>query len=486
MRTVTRFIAWIAGIALLVIVGAGSALLLFFDPNDYKPEIISLVKEHTGRELSIPGKISVSLFPWLGVKLGEAQLSNAPGFGKQPFAAVQSAQLHVKLLPLLKKQVEVGTISLRGLTLRLGKDKAGKTNWDDLVSKEQDKKRESPLANLSALAVGGVDVRDATIIWEDKASGASYTVSQLALRTGALADKRPFDLAAAVYQLLDTSLKIEIARGKERLAGLDAKLSAALPEQTLTLSDITLTGYGITASGALKGEKLLDAPAFAGMLKVAEFSPRDVMNRLGSGTATMNANLAMQGATGAEMRQTLSGNAAFSFTGGAVKGVNIARLLRDAQVKLKGGAATASGAEPNQTDFSELTGTVTLAHGVARNEDLSAKSPLLRVSGKGSADLVNEQMDYLVHATVVASLEGQGGKGLEQLKGLTVPIRISGPFANLSYRPDVQAIVKGKVVAPGVLPPATLSRPWLAQDKLDEKKQDLQQRLQDKLKNLFQ
>ncbi len=205
-----------------------------------------------------------------------------------------------------------------------------------------------------------------------------------------------------------------------------------------------------------------------------------------SGTAKMNANLTMQGAIADALRRTLSGNAAFSFTDGAVKGVNIARLLRDAQAKLKGGAATASGAEPNQTDFSELTGTVTLAHGVARNEDLSAKSPLLRVSGKGSADLVNEQMDYLVHATVVASLEGQGGKGLEQLKGLTVPIRISGPFANLSYRPDVQAIVKGKVVAPGVLPPATLSRPWLAQEKLDEKKQDLQQKLQDKLKNLFQ
>ncbi len=306
MRTVTKFIAWIAGIALLVIVGAGSALLLFFDPNDYKPEIIALVKERTGRELSIPGKISVSVFPWLGVKLGEAQLSNAPGFGKQPFAAVQSAQLHVKLLPLLKKQVEVDTVSLRGLTLRLGKDKAGKTNWDDLISKEQDKKRESPLANLSPLAVGGVDVRDATIIWEDKASAARYTVSQLVLRTGALADKRPFDialefgiestplhgrvalkgkgqidLAAAAYQLLNTSLKIEIARGKEWLVGLDAKLEAALPEQTLTPSDITLTGYGITASGALKGEKLLDAPAFAGTLKVAEFSPRDMMNKLG-------------------------------------------------------------------------------------------------------------------------------------------------------------------------------------------------------------
>lgn len=686
MRTVTKLIAWIAGVALLVIVGAGGALLLFFDPNDYKPEIIALVQERTGRELTIPGKISVSLFPWLGVKLGEAQLSNAPGFGKQPFAALQSAQLHVKLLPLLKKQVEVDTVSLHGLTLRLGKDKSGKTNWDDLIAKDRDKKRESPLAKLSALAVGGVDVRDATILWEDKASAASYTINQLTLRTGALADKKPFDitldfglesaplrgrvalkgkgridLAAAGYQLTEALLNIEVAREKERLAEFSAKLNAALPEQTLTLSDIKLAGYGISASGALKGEKLLDAPAFAGTLKVAEFSPRDVMNTLGvkpprtadaavlnkaaletqisataqrvslnklvlrlddvtangsmsisnfsdpltgfklalsglnldrylpppakdasgdkaqpvtpasaaaagagmfpvetlrklnlngelrvaklkvknlrmsdivitlgaskgdikfpmsanlyegkysgatrldvrgktplltleeslrgvqagpllkdlfgkeriTGTAALNAKLTARGETAAEMKQTLSGNAAFAFTDGAVKGVNIAKLLRDAQAKLKGGAAAAtSGDEPDQTDFSELSGSVTLANGVARNEDLSAKSPLLRVTGKGSADLVNERMDYLINATVVASIEGQGGKGLDQLKGLNVPVRISGPFANLSYRPDVEAILKGK-----------------AQEKLDEKKDELKQKLQDKLKNLFQ
>jgi AsmA protein len=187
-----------------------------------------------------------------------------------------------------------------------------------------------------------------------------------------------------------------------------------------------------------------------------------------TGKVVMDAKLTLRGVTSAEMKQTLSGKAAFSFTDGVVKGVNIAKLLREAQVALKGQPLSAID-EPNQTDFSELSGTVTLVNGVARNEDLSAKSPLLRVTGRGSADLVNERMDYLASATVVASLEGQGGRGLEQLKGLTVPIRISGPFSNLSYRPDVEAIVKGR-----------------AQEKLEEKKQDLQQKLQEKLRNLFQ
>ncbi len=40
-------------------------MALLFDPNDYKPQIMALVKEHTGRELTIPGEISVSVFPWL-------------------------------------------------------------------------------------------------------------------------------------------------------------------------------------------------------------------------------------------------------------------------------------------------------------------------------------------------------------------------------------------------------------------------------------
>ena len=95
-----------------------------------------------------------------------------------------------------------------------------------------------------------------------------------------------------------------------------------------------------------------------------------------------------------------------------------------------------------KTDFTELRGTARIDNGRIRNDDLSAKSPLLRITGAGEVDLVKEEVDYLVTATVVATRTGQGGKELADLAGIPIPVRITGPFARLSYRPDVRALVK--------------------------------------------
>ncbi|MDA1107686.1 MAG: AsmA family protein [Proteobacteria bacterium] len=688
-----KILAWLAGIVLLVIVAASIALPLFFNPNDFKPQIAQLVREKTGRELTLPGNITLSVFPWLGVKTGALALGNAPGFGKQPFVGAEAAEVRVKLLPLLRKEVRLDTVSLRGLVLNLSRDKSGKTNWADLISKNEKTEAKNPLANLAALAIGGVDISDATVVWDDKTSGAHYALDKINLRTGALADNTPFDIAlefalASKQPALSAQIsakgkgKLEIAQQHYQLQGvllktvvhgkntddksalnLSARLNMEWPQQTLTLSDVKLSGLGVTASGSFKGSQIFDAPSFSGNVKVTGLSPRAVMPLFGikppvtadpaaltraaletqvaasaqmlrlsnlrlrlddttatgslsvsnlsnpqpvlalaldrldidrylppalsaaqegkksaatpasaaaaaasalpveflrklnldttlritalkvknlrladalvvlvahsgdialkplsanlyqgkysggarldvrgkvpqlaldeslsgvqigpllkdlygkdrlEGRATLSAKLTARGTTPEALKRTLSGNAAFSFTDGAVKGVNIARLLREAQARLKGVAAAPDSA-PHQTDFSELTGTLTLANGVARNDDLAAKSPLLRVTGKGQADLVREQMDYLISVAVVGTLEGQGGGALTELKGLTIPVRVSGPFSDLSYRPDVNAMISDTAKAK-------------VQQKLEEKKQELRDRLQEKLKDLF-
>lgn len=96
---------------------------------------------------------------------------------------------------------------------------------------------------------------------------------------------------------------------------------------------------------------------------------------------------------------------------------------------------------PNQTDFSELSGSVQIDGGVMRNEDLRAQSPLLRVTGKGSAELASERIDYRVAASLVGTLEGQGGAELAELRRVTVPIRVSGTFAEPAYALDVEALL---------------------------------------------
>lgn len=71
---------------------------------------------------------------------------------------------------------------------------------------------------------------------------------------------------------------------------------------------------------------------------------------------------------------------------------------------------------------------------MARNDDLSMKSPFIRLGGAG--DIGADRMDYLARASVVATAGGQGGKELDHLKGLTVPVRVSGSFDRLAYGID--------------------------------------------------
>ena len=63
----------------------------------------------------ISGDLDLSVFPWLALEIGPTTLSNAQGFSAENFAAVDAVQLRVRLLPLLRKQVEMDKIILKGL-----------------------------------------------------------------------------------------------------------------------------------------------------------------------------------------------------------------------------------------------------------------------------------------------------------------------------------------------------------------------------------
>jgi AsmA protein len=184
------------------------------------------------------------------------------------------------------------------------------------------------------------------------------------------------------------------------------------------------------------------------------------------GKGDLMAKLTASGNTPDAMKRSLNGDLSFAFTEGAIKGVNIASLLRNAQAKLQGNPAPDS-SEPNQTDFAELRGTATVTNGVIRNKDLSLMSPLLRITGKGKVGLPDESIDYELTTKIVGSLEGQGGKSLQELKGVEIPIRIGGTFSKPTWTPDLGAAV-GDVVKKKAKKEIEKKSKDLLKDKLDD------------------
>jgi AsmA protein len=87
------------------------------------------------------------------------------------------------------------------------------------------------------------------------------------------------------------------------------------------------------------------------------------------------------------------------------------------------------------TEFSAMSATIVFVDGVATN-DLDVKSPLLRVTGNGGANLPQDTVDYLVKAGLVKACEGQSGASADKLVGIPLPIRASGPMASPKIAPD--------------------------------------------------
>ena len=188
------------------------------------------------------------------------------------------------------------------------------------------------------------------------------------------------------------------------------------------------------------------------------------------GKGNVNMDLRMVGMDEQAVRKTLNGNLDFRFSDGAYKGVNIAEMLRSAESALKGGGASSSASDENQqTDFSELSASAKITNGVIKNNDLSAKSPLLRITGKGEVNLPADTVDYLVTTELVGSLKGQGGKSANDLSGIPIPVRVKGPLTNPGYTPDLSAALDAK-----------------AKQKLEEKKAEVKQKLENKLQDKLQ
>lgn len=142
----------------------------------------------------------------------------------------------------------------------------------------------------------------------------------------------------------------------------------------------------------------------------------------------------------------MNGQARFEFRDGAVKGFNIVQMLRQGVARLRGEQVPESDA-PRRTDFSALTGTLELAGATVRNRDLEAKTPLLRITGEGRADLMERSVDYNLTVNVVDTLAGQGGAGLGELRRIPVPLRIRGPFAKPEIELALGEAMKGATKA---------------------------------------
>lgn len=219
----------------------------------------------------------------------------------------------------------------------------------------------------------------------------------------------------------------------------------AIANGVLKLSPLNANLYDGTLSGSLTLDAKDNAVSLQQSLVNVGMAPllRDAMKKDPlDGHGTINFDVATTGPNVSSMKRNLRGQASMKLRDGAIKGINLAKTLRllKARLALNQDMTQAANKE-EKTDFSELTASFNIQQGIAKNSDLMAKSPLLRLGGNGQIDLGESTIDYVAKVAVVGTTTGQDGKELAQLKGITVPVRLQGPFDKLKYSLEVKDLV---------------------------------------------
>ncbi|HEX6828534.1 MAG TPA: AsmA family protein, partial [Burkholderiales bacterium] len=262
------------------------------------------------------------------------------------------------------------------------------------------------------------------------------------------AKEEPLDLSAlkglnATGSLRIGSLKVQNIKSSNVRVELKAKdgrldlnpVSANLYQGTLAGS-ATVTS---SATPAVATRQNLNGVNIAPLLKDAV----NFENLEGKGNIALD--VTTQGLTVGAMKKALNGTASLNLADGAYRGINIAETIRNAKAALgavqgKAQPQTQAANTTQKTDFTELKASFQIRNGVAHNEDLSMKSPLLRLTGAGDIDIGNDAINYLAKATVVATSKGQGGAEAAQMKGVTVPVKLIGPLGAPKYEIDYGAL----------------------------------------------
>jgi AsmA protein len=152
-----------------------------------------------------------------------------------------------------------------------------------------------------------------------------------------------------------------------------------------------------------------------------------------SGRGNVNLKASARGAALDGVMQTLSGHFDANLVNGALEGVDLGYVIGQAQALLNHGTAPAE-SRPPRTKFDAFKLTAEIINGVAKPTDLTISSPVLKLTGQGSASLVNRGIDFQMMASV---LKAPGTSVAD------IPVKVSGTYLDPSFKPDVEALAKG-------------------------------------------
>lgn len=276
------------------------------------------------------------------------------------------------------------------------------------------------------------------------------------------APEKPFDLSP----LKTLNVKGSMRLGMLKVANVKLAQIRIDTEARNGKLDVPLSAQ--LYDGGIKGKLAIDAATsrFTIDQKLANVDIalllKDALNlELVEGKGNIDVNLVTQGNRVSALKKGLNGALGMKLAGGAIRGIDLGKLAQGVSNLGKNTSVQTLGVNKNEkTAFDKFEASFKVRDGIARNDDLAISSSVLQLNGNGDVDIGNDKLNY----TVKAKLTKPGESG-----GITLPVQIIGPYADLKFKVDYGALVSSA-----------------AKQKVDAKVQEVKNKLQEDAKAKLQ
>ena len=416
-------------VLVLLAIAVPVCLMIFVNPNQFKPQIQKEVRSALHQPFEIKGDLKWTFYPLAGIHAQGITLGDN-------LLSAKSIQFSVEVAPLLHKEVRVGKIEIDGLNLHLVKNAKGVANWDMPITtsssssasakKSSSDKNTSDGMKIAAFSISEVIIKNSQISLDDATQDKHMKMTNFNFNSSDVSLDKAFPVSLSMTVASDTFASPVDVKWKSNLEYIKTKKTVKLTGIQATLNnDLTLTGSESLVLGnplRWKANVNLNNINIQSLLKLFKKNSLDI-----SGVGDVSANL-----NGAGSTSTLNGNLKFAVNNGIFHGLDLYYYSDVADSISNKQAPTLS--NTRQTPFGTLTGTAQIHNGVLSNNDLLMKASKINATGQSTADLNSQQINY--HMSLQRMTNGSDIKP----RGPAIPITITGNFAKPSVNVDFQSL----------------------------------------------
>ena len=248
-------------------------------------------------------------------------------------------------------------------------------------------------------------------------------------------EARTFDFSGLKALNLRGTLRSDVFKlAKLRTSQLHAQIR--VDPLNLTVDPIEARLYGGTVQGGF-GIAPTEVPRITMRQKLSGVQLNALLADILPGEArlTGKGNLAFdvsaEGSSMGQLRRSLNGSANLALSRGSLAGINLREALvaGKEQLGLKGAERSDNIRLAESTDYTELKASIDFAQGKASSSDFVLKSALFTSRAEGDITYDAGQLAGRLSTTVASGLRRSGAGELAELSGISIPMRLRGPWA---------------------------------------------------------